>query len=185
MTFFSVFLIKNTNLLSFLPLVNQDIEFRIPNLEFHILSLEFRIVQNDHSKFEIQYFWASVYLIMVCCNTQFLYWVIQLLRKHHIFHCLSLLMLWLWCYFYVHLQSFSESLSCFEEFQVDLLTFIIIFLYIFSEAPESSNLYGGVIGGVVGAMIIVMLILGIIYFKGKKGNTFCISNHLLGRMWTS
>jgi len=30
----SIFLIKNTNLLSFLPLVNQDIEFRISNFRY-------------------------------------------------------------------------------------------------------------------------------------------------------
>jgi FtsH-binding integral membrane protein len=63
-----------------------------------------------------------------------------------------------WCYFYVHFLSFSGSSSCFEEFQVDLLTFIIIFLYTFTEKQESSALYGGVIGGVVGVIIISMII---------------------------
>ena len=52
------------------------------------------------------------YHIKVCWNTELLYWVIQLLRKHNVVYCLSLLMLSLWCYFNVHFQSFSESSSC-------------------------------------------------------------------------
>jgi len=60
-------------------------------------------------KLDLQY-----YHIMVCWNTELQYSVIQLLRKHHIDHCLGLLMLSLWCYFYVHFESFSKSLSCFD-----------------------------------------------------------------------
>jgi hypothetical protein len=64
----------------------------------------------------------------------------------------------IWFRPYLHpciLQSFSESSSCVEELQVDLLTFIIIFLCIFSEPQESSAVYGGAIGGVVGVLIIL------------------------------
>jgi len=61
---------------------------------------------------------------------------------------------------FVHFQSFSESSSCVEELQVNLLMFMNIFLCICSETQESSALYGGVIGGVVGVLIIVMIILG-------------------------
>ena len=81
--------------------------------------------------------------------------------------------------FLVHFQSFSESSSCVEELQVDMLTFIIIFSCIFSETKEPSALYGGVIGGVVGVLIIVMVILGIIFVRRKKGNIY---THLVGRM---
>jgi hypothetical protein len=64
-------------------------------------------------------------------------------------------MLSLWCYFYVHFLSFSGSSSCFEEFHVGLLTFIIIFVYTFTETQKSSALYGGVIGGVVGVCLML------------------------------
>lgn len=118
------------------------------------------------------------YPIMMCCSTELLYWVIQQLRKHRVVHCLSLLILSLWCYVNVHFQWFNESSSCFEEFQVDLLTLIIIFLYIFSETQESSALYGGVIGGVIGVIIIVMIISGILLFMRKIGNIYA---HLMER----
>ena len=108
------------------------------------------------------------YLIMVSCNTELQYWVIQPLRKHHAVHCLSLLMLSLWCYLYLHFQSFTESSFCFMEFLDDILAFIIIFFCIFSELHESSS--SCLFGGVVGVIIIVMLILGIIFFRRKKGN---------------
>ena len=65
------------------------------------------------------------------------------------------------------------------EFQVDLLTFIVICLCIISETHDSSALYGGVIGGVVGVLIIVVIILGIVFFLRKKDS---ICNHLLD--WT-
>jgi hypothetical protein len=54
--------------------------------------------------------WLQMYIQN---NTELQYSVIQLLRKYHIEYCLSLLMFSLWCYFYVHFQSFSESSSCF------------------------------------------------------------------------
>ena len=127
------------------------------------------------AKLDLQY-----YLIMMCCNTRLLYWVIQLLWKHHMVHCLSLLMLSLWCYFYVYFQSFSEASSCFVEFQVDFLVFIII-ICIFSEPHELGGLVGGVIGGVVVVSIILMIILGILFLRRKKGSIF---NHLLGCLAT-
>ena len=118
------------------------------------------------AKLDLQY-----YLIMMCCNTRLLYWVIHLLWKHHMVHYLSLLMLSLWCYIYGHFQSFSESTSCFEELQVDILALVIISC-IFTEPQELSGLVGGVIGGVVGVLIIVMILLGIIFLRRKKGNIY-------------
>ena len=97
----------------------------------------------------------------------------------HVVHCFSLLILSLWCCFYVHFLLFMESSSCFEEFHVGLLTFIIIFLYTFTETQESSGLHGGVIGRVFGVLIILMIILGIILRRRKKGNIYI---HLLGRI---
>ena len=78
-------------------------------------------------KLDLQY-----YHIMVCWNTELQYSVIQLLRKHHIDHCLSLLMLLLWCYLYVHFQSFSESSSCFLCTFSAIQWVIVLFLCTFS-----------------------------------------------------
>ena len=110
-----------------------------------------------------------------------IYWVNQVLWWQHVVHCLSLLMLSLWCNFNVHFQSFCESSSCFEEFQVEYWRFIFIICFcIFSESQELSGLVGGVIGGIVGVLIIVMIILGILFLRRKRGNTY---NHLLGHIW--
>ena len=89
-------------------------------------------------KLNLQY-----YHIMVCRNTELEYSVIQLLRKHQIDHCLSLLMLLLWCYFYVHFHchSVSHRPVIYVHFHCHSVSHRPVFYVHFQSFSESSSCF--------------------------------------------
>jgi hypothetical protein len=89
-------------------------------------------------KLDLQY-----YHIMVCRNTELQYSVIQLLRKHQIDHCLSLLMLLLWCYFYVHFycHSVSHRPVIYVHFHCHSVSHRPVFYVHFLSFSESSSCF--------------------------------------------
>ena len=103
---------------------------------FYLIYTRLMLLRCWFVKLDLQY-----YHIMVCRNTELQYSVIQLLRKYHIDHCLSLVMLSLWCYFYVHFKSFSESSSCFHVHFQSFSESSSCFYVHFQSVSESSSCF--------------------------------------------